>query len=81
MPQDSPGRAGPASPARVPLAPPPDYAPPSSSRAAVSAVHTLAPMKLGFKTAPQRVDWATLDAIWGLTGTLHVFDSAWDFAY
>ena len=36
-------------------------------------------MKLGFKTAPQRVDWATLDAIWGLAGTLDVFDSAWTF--
>ena len=36
-------------------------------------------MKLGFKTAPQRVDWPTLDAIWGLAGTLDVFDSAWTF--
>ena len=36
-------------------------------------------MKLGFKTAPQRVDWATLDAIWARAGELDVFDSAWTF--
>ena len=36
-------------------------------------------MKLGFKTAPQRTDWARLEAIWALGGMLEVFDSAWTF--
>jgi len=36
-------------------------------------------MKIGFKTAPQRVDWATLEAIWRLAGAMDVFDSAWTF--
>ena len=36
-------------------------------------------MRLGFKTAPQRTDWPTLDAIWGLAGEIDVFDSAWTF--
>jgi alkanesulfonate monooxygenase SsuD/methylene tetrahydromethanopterin reductase-like flavin-dependent oxidoreductase (luciferase family) len=36
-------------------------------------------MRLGFKTAPQRIDWPTLDAIWGLAGEIDVFDSAWTF--
>jgi alkanesulfonate monooxygenase SsuD/methylene tetrahydromethanopterin reductase-like flavin-dependent oxidoreductase (luciferase family) len=36
-------------------------------------------MRLGFKTAPQRIDWPTLEAIWGLAGEMDVFDSAWMF--
>jgi alkanesulfonate monooxygenase SsuD/methylene tetrahydromethanopterin reductase-like flavin-dependent oxidoreductase (luciferase family) len=36
-------------------------------------------MKLGFKTAPQRTSWATLEAIWQAAGGLDVFDSAWTF--
>ena len=34
-------------------------------------------MEIGFKTAPQRVEWATLEAIWARAGELDVFDSAW----
>jgi len=34
-------------------------------------------IRIGFKTSPQAVDWATLDATWALAGELGVFDSAW----
>lgn len=33
--------------------------------------------RLSFKTSPQRVDWATLDATWRLAGELGGFDGAW----
>ncbi|MBA2315887.1 MAG: LLM class flavin-dependent oxidoreductase [Chloroflexi bacterium] len=33
--------------------------------------------RIGFKTSPQGVDWATLDATWALAGELDVFDAAW----
>jgi alkanesulfonate monooxygenase SsuD/methylene tetrahydromethanopterin reductase-like flavin-dependent oxidoreductase (luciferase family) len=32
---------------------------------------------VGFKTSPQGVEWATLDATWALAGELDVFESAW----
>lgn len=32
---------------------------------------------IGFKTSPQAVDWATLDATWTRAGELGVFDSGW----
>jgi alkanesulfonate monooxygenase SsuD/methylene tetrahydromethanopterin reductase-like flavin-dependent oxidoreductase (luciferase family) len=47
--------------------------------AVVQVLSYPAGMRLGFKTAPQRVDWPTLDAIWGLAGETDVFDSAWTF--
>jgi alkanesulfonate monooxygenase SsuD/methylene tetrahydromethanopterin reductase-like flavin-dependent oxidoreductase (luciferase family) len=34
-------------------------------------------MHLSFKTSPQRVDWATLDATWRLAGELGGWDGAW----
>lgn len=34
-------------------------------------------MLIGFKTSPQEVDWATLDATWAVAGELGAFDSAW----
>ena len=34
-------------------------------------------MLIGFKTSPQEVDWATLDATWATAGELGTFDSAW----
>jgi alkanesulfonate monooxygenase SsuD/methylene tetrahydromethanopterin reductase-like flavin-dependent oxidoreductase (luciferase family) len=34
-------------------------------------------MLIGFKTSPQDVDWATLDATWAEAGQLDSFDSAW----
>lgn len=34
-------------------------------------------LAIGFKTSPQDVDWATLDATWSLAGTLDIFDAAW----
>ena len=34
-------------------------------------------MLIGFKTSPNNVDWAMLDATWALAGTLDVFDSGW----
>ena len=37
----------------------------------------MARVHLGFKTSPQDVDWATLDATWKLAGELDVFESAW----
>ena len=37
----------------------------------------MAAVGIGFKTSPQDVDWATLDATWALAGELDVFDSAW----
>jgi len=35
------------------------------------------PRRISFKTSPQRVDWATLDATWALAGELGGFDGAW----
>lgn len=35
------------------------------------------PLRISFKTSPQRVDWATLDATWRLAGELGGFDGAW----
>ena len=35
------------------------------------------PLRISFKTSPQRVDWATLDATWALAGELGGFDGAW----
>jgi alkanesulfonate monooxygenase SsuD/methylene tetrahydromethanopterin reductase-like flavin-dependent oxidoreductase (luciferase family) len=37
----------------------------------------MAAVHLGFKTSPQDVDWATLDATWALAAELDVFESAW----
>jgi alkanesulfonate monooxygenase SsuD/methylene tetrahydromethanopterin reductase-like flavin-dependent oxidoreductase (luciferase family) len=34
-------------------------------------------VSIGFKTSPQGVDWATLEATWAAAGELAVFDSAW----
>ena len=34
-------------------------------------------LRISFKTSPQRVDWATLDATWKLAGELGGFDGAW----
>jgi len=34
-------------------------------------------LRISFKTSPQRVDWATLDATWRLAGELGGFDGAW----
>jgi alkanesulfonate monooxygenase SsuD/methylene tetrahydromethanopterin reductase-like flavin-dependent oxidoreductase (luciferase family) len=34
-------------------------------------------LTIGFKTSPQRVDLATLDATWRLAGELDVFDAGW----
>ena len=34
-------------------------------------------ISIGFKTSPQAVDWATLDATWARAGELEVFDSGW----
>lgn len=34
-------------------------------------------LRLSFKTSPQRVDWATLDATWKLAGELGGWDGAW----
>jgi alkanesulfonate monooxygenase SsuD/methylene tetrahydromethanopterin reductase-like flavin-dependent oxidoreductase (luciferase family) len=34
-------------------------------------------ISIGFKTSPQAVDWATLDATWARAGELDVFDSGW----
>ncbi len=33
--------------------------------------------RIGFKTSPQEVDWATLDATWAAAGELDVFDAGW----
>jgi len=33
--------------------------------------------RIGFKTSPQNVDWATLDATWARAGELEAFDSGW----
>ncbi|MCJ7710335.1 MAG: LLM class flavin-dependent oxidoreductase [Chloroflexi bacterium] len=38
---------------------------------------TLMPLRVSFKTSPQQVDWATLDATWTLAGELGGFDGAW----
>ena len=35
------------------------------------------PLRISFKTSPQRVDWATLDATWRLAGELGGWDGAW----
>ena len=35
------------------------------------------PLRISFKTSPQRVDWATLDATWALAGQMGGFDGAW----
>ncbi|MBA2570316.1 MAG: LLM class flavin-dependent oxidoreductase [Chloroflexi bacterium] len=32
---------------------------------------------LGFKSSPQAVDWATIERLWELGGSLEVYDSAW----
>ena len=37
----------------------------------------LAGGRIGFKAAPQEVDWATLDATWAAAGEYGVFDAAW----
>jgi alkanesulfonate monooxygenase SsuD/methylene tetrahydromethanopterin reductase-like flavin-dependent oxidoreductase (luciferase family) len=34
-------------------------------------------LRLSFKTSPQRVDWATLDATWALAGAQGGWDGAW----
>ena len=34
-------------------------------------------VRLSFKTSPQRVDWATLDATWALAGAMGGWDGAW----
>jgi alkanesulfonate monooxygenase SsuD/methylene tetrahydromethanopterin reductase-like flavin-dependent oxidoreductase (luciferase family) len=34
-------------------------------------------MKIGFKTSPSNVDWATLDETWAAAGEMDVFDSGW----
>jgi alkanesulfonate monooxygenase SsuD/methylene tetrahydromethanopterin reductase-like flavin-dependent oxidoreductase (luciferase family) len=34
-------------------------------------------VRIGFKTSPQDVDWATLDAMWARAGELGAFDSGW----
>jgi alkanesulfonate monooxygenase SsuD/methylene tetrahydromethanopterin reductase-like flavin-dependent oxidoreductase (luciferase family) len=34
-------------------------------------------LRVSFKTSPQRVDWATLDATWTLAGELGGWDGAW----
>jgi alkanesulfonate monooxygenase SsuD/methylene tetrahydromethanopterin reductase-like flavin-dependent oxidoreductase (luciferase family) len=34
-------------------------------------------VRIGFKTSPQDVEWATLDATWARAGELGVFDSGW----
>jgi alkanesulfonate monooxygenase SsuD/methylene tetrahydromethanopterin reductase-like flavin-dependent oxidoreductase (luciferase family) len=34
-------------------------------------------VRIGFKTSPQDVDWATLDATWARAGELGAFDSGW----
>ena len=35
------------------------------------------PLRISFKTSPQRIDWATLDATWRLAGELGGWDGAW----
>jgi len=35
------------------------------------------PVRISFKTSPQRVDWATVDATWQLAGEMPVFEGAW----
>jgi len=40
-------------------------------------VTDLAGGRIGFKAAPQEVDWATLDATWAAAGEYGVFDAAW----
>jgi alkanesulfonate monooxygenase SsuD/methylene tetrahydromethanopterin reductase-like flavin-dependent oxidoreductase (luciferase family) len=35
------------------------------------------PLRISFKTSPQRVDWATLDATWRLAGEQGGWDGAW----
>jgi alkanesulfonate monooxygenase SsuD/methylene tetrahydromethanopterin reductase-like flavin-dependent oxidoreductase (luciferase family) len=34
-------------------------------------------LRIGFKTSPQAVDWATVDAAWRRAGDLGVFDTGW----
>src|SRR5262245_17598999 len=34
-------------------------------------------VRISFKTSPQRVDWATLDATWALAGQMGGWDGAW----
>jgi alkanesulfonate monooxygenase SsuD/methylene tetrahydromethanopterin reductase-like flavin-dependent oxidoreductase (luciferase family) len=34
-------------------------------------------VSIGFKTSPQGVDWATLDATWARAAELEIFDSGW----
>jgi alkanesulfonate monooxygenase SsuD/methylene tetrahydromethanopterin reductase-like flavin-dependent oxidoreductase (luciferase family) len=36
-----------------------------------------APLRIGFKTSPQDVGWATVDATWARAGELGAFDSGW----
>jgi alkanesulfonate monooxygenase SsuD/methylene tetrahydromethanopterin reductase-like flavin-dependent oxidoreductase (luciferase family) len=35
------------------------------------------PLRISFKTSPQRVDWPTLDATWRLAGEIGGWDGAW----
>jgi alkanesulfonate monooxygenase SsuD/methylene tetrahydromethanopterin reductase-like flavin-dependent oxidoreductase (luciferase family) len=35
------------------------------------------PVRIGFRTSPQNVDWPTLDAAWAEAGQHDVFDSGW----
>ena len=39
------------------------------------------PLRISFKTSPQRVDWATLDATWRLAGELSAEPGGWDGAW
>ena len=34
-------------------------------------------VRIGFKTSPQNVDWASLDATWARAGQIGAFDSGW----
>ena len=34
-------------------------------------------MRIGFRTSPQNVDWASLEAAWAEAGQHDVFDSGW----
>ena len=45
---------------------------PGSARRAVAAG-----MRIGFRTSPQKTDWASLEAAWAEAGRHDVFDSGW----
>ena len=34
-------------------------------------------MRIGFRTSPQKTDWASLEAAWAEAGQHDVFDSGW----